>query len=316
MPKYIFFSFPSGIYAVSWIIPTFAPSLSTQFNPMKSILYSLLFVSLFLVDSSCSDLKDKVVIIDTEFGSMKVILYEETPLHKKNFLKLASDKSYDGTVWHRVIKGFMIQGGDVFKKNGGTESPQELIPAEINPKFAHVKGSLAAARTGDAQNPEKKSSSCQFYIIQGKDVTREELTVDPLDLRRGLTRLLQMPEHEALKNQFDSLQQAQDYQGWNQLSMSQVGLIESELGITVTKEIDQKIIDMYLESQGAPHLDGEYTVFGRVVEGLEVIDKIADLPTGPSDSPIDESSITMKVTEVSRKEITEKYGYKYPPTPK
>ena len=110
--------------------------------------------------------KDDLVIIHTPFGDMTVLLYEETPLHKANFLRLAKSGAYDSTIWHRVIEDFMIQGGDVTKKQGSTATDLDNVPAEIDRGFYHTKGALAAARTGDNVNPERKSSSCQFYIVQ------------------------------------------------------------------------------------------------------------------------------------------------------
>ncbi|GAI16427.1 unnamed protein product, partial [marine sediment metagenome] len=147
----------------------------------KSVILFILIIS--LVNSSCffSSLfkrnKETIVLINTGFGDIKVKLYKETPLHRENFIKLVSDKFYDSLLFHRVIKGFMIQGGDPDSKNApadailGNGGPGYTIPAEFNSKYFHKKGAIAAARRGDDVNPGKESSGSQFYIVQGKVFT-------------------------------------------------------------------------------------------------------------------------------------------------
>ena len=191
-----------------------------------------------------------LIEIETEFGTMIAELYDETPLHRDNFTKLAGEGFYDSLLFHRVIKGFMVQGGDPDSRNAGPDDrlgaggPGYQIDAEINPRFVHSKGAIAAARTGDAMNPEKRSSGSQFYIVHGNPVT-EEL------LRR-----------QEMRNNFNySPEQVKDY----------------------------------VENGGAPFLDGEYTVFGRVISGLEVIDKIANLPTSPGDRPREDVKMKVRV---------------------
>ena len=146
---------------------------------MKKIYLSLLSGLLLLILSSCGD-KEKMVVIHTPYGSMKALLYEETPLHKANFIKLVESGSYDSTIFHRVIEAFMIQGGDVNAKKGIQEKVAYTVPAEIVPQFFHKKGALAAARMGDDVNPKKESSGCQFYIVQGK-IFKEEIDGPVLD---------------------------------------------------------------------------------------------------------------------------------------
>ena len=196
------------------------------------------FLSLLLVSAAFAKVKpskkDKVVTITTPQGEIKLILFDETPQHKSNFLKLAEEGFYNGTTFHRIIENFMIQGGDPNSKN---ESPNDdgmgnngyMVPAEFNPELKHVKGALAAART---ENPEKKSSGCQFYIVQ---------------------------------NEF-----------------------------------------------GTPFLDGNYTVFGLGISGLEVVDAIAKQPKDFRDRPLADVKMTVKVEEMKKKKITELYGYQYP----
>lgn len=182
-----------------------------------------------------------VVLIKTDMGDIKVKLYNETPIHRDNFLKLASEGKYDGSIFHRVIPQFMIQGGGT---NGGSQSIGEEIPAEIKPQFIHKRGALAAARMGDNVNPEKKSSGSQFYIVQGRQFTAED--VKAIGQRAGF------PYTEAQ-------------------------------------------IQTYVKEGGAPHLDGGYTVFGEVIEGMDVVDKIAAVQRNQMDRPLQDIKMTMKV---------------------
>lgn len=182
--------------------------------------------------------KDEVVTISTNLGEIKLVLFDQTPAHKANFLKLAESGFYDGTTFHRVIQNFMIQGGDPNSKdadptNDGAGQPDAAtIPAEIRPELAHKFGAVAAARQGDYVNPTRASSASQFYIVQNHN--------------------------------------------------------------------------------GTKHLDGAYTVFGQVISGLDIVDKIATQPTGPRDRPTTDIKMTVKVDKLKKKKITEQYGYQYP----
>ncbi|MDR1006719.1 MAG: peptidylprolyl isomerase [Bacteroidales bacterium] len=196
--------------------------------------------------------KQTMVLISTEYGDMKAILYNETPLHRDNFIKLVKEGYYNGTLFHRIIKDFMIQGGDPDSKTAkpgqmlGNGGPDYTIPAEFRPNLIHQKGALSAARTGDNVNPQKASSGSQFYIVQGKVYTNEELNI--LEKR--------------MRKTFNSLQR-----------------------------------DTYTSIGGTPFLDYEYTVFGRVVEGLDVIDKIAEVETDRADRPNKDVKMTIKIIE-------------------
>jgi len=207
--------------------------------------------------------KDELVTIKTSEGTMRVILFDEAPKHKANFLKLANDKFYDGTIFHRVIEDFMIQGGDPESKNApadkivGKGDNGYKIPAEFSPKLFHQKGALAAARDN---NPAKESSGCQFYIVQGR--------------KWGKTDLAKQVARAARK---------------------------------ITDE--QKLA--YETVGGTPHLDGSYSVFGQVIDGLPVIDKIASLPRGERDRPEKDITMEVSVKKMKKKKISRKYGYKY-----
>lgn len=193
-----------------------------------------------------------MVLISTNYGDMKAILYNETPLHRDNFIKLVKEGYYDGTLFHRVIDGFMIQGGDPDSKTAkpkqmlGQGGPGYTIPAEFKQELIHKKGALAAARMGDNVNPQKASSGSQFYIAQGKRYTSEELN-----------------------------------------------MLQARMG----KQFNQTQKDAYVNEGGVPFLDYEYTVFGQVIEGLEVIDKIAKVQKDRYDRPIEDVKMTISIVE-------------------
>ncbi|MCL2040580.1 MAG: peptidylprolyl isomerase [Bacteroidales bacterium] len=178
---------------------------------------------------------------------MTGVLYNETPIHRDNFIKLVGEEFYDGLLFHRVISGFMIQGGDPASKGAAADAelgdggPGYTLKAEINPDFIHKKGALAAARTPDYVNPERESSGSQFYIVQGSPVTQETLD--------------------------NSAAQGKPY-------------TETQMAI-------------YKKLGGTPFLDRDYTVFGEIIDGFDVIDSIASVPKNPQDRPLD--NIVMKV---------------------
>ena len=222
-----------------------------------SFLIFFLLISLFTFAQGVEKQKkgsDRVyyVKIETSYGDMVVKLYNETPLHRDNFIKLVKEGTYDGLLFHRVINQFMIQGGD---PNSRTAKPGQMlgdgelgytIPAEFVPGLYHKKGALAAARQGDEVNPKKASSSCQFYIVQGTT--------------------------------------------WD---ANRLKMVEQRMGKSFTPEQ----AEVYGTVGGTPFLDGDYTVFGEVVEGMEVIDKIAAVQCGPMDRPVEDVKMKMSVVE-------------------
>lgn len=241
---------------------TFASAKIGKKHGMMTKKISLLFVFLsFLfcahsqkvVQQHKTGEKVYFVKIETSYGDIVVKLYNETPKHRDNFLKLVKEGTYDGLLFHRVINQFMIQGGDPNSRNakpGQMLGDGELgytIPAEFVPGLYHKRGALAAARQGDQVNPQKASSSCQFYIVQGNTWTADRLK-----------------------------------------------MVEDRYGKTFTPEQAK----VYATLGGTPFLDGDYTVFGEVVEGLEVVDKIAAVPCGPMDRPVED--VKMKMTVIER----------------
>ena len=241
-----------------------------------------------------------------------MLLYEETPLHKKNFIELVKEGKYDSTQWHRIMKGFMVQGGNVNEKEGTQESLEDRIPAEIISGFMHTKGALAAARQPDRVNPKKMSSSSQFYIVHGKIFSQLSLTIDQFALNQGLSEVMKDPNYDTIAQQFINLQRGNQIEEMNQLALKYVDLVESVQGISLREDISLDRLEAYSTLGGAPHLDNEYTIFGRVVTGLDVVDQIASVSVGRANRPIEDLFMTMEIEVISKKEITKKYGYIYP----
>lgn len=286
---------------------------------MKKSLTALAFIAVCLFHSCAQKTdgqKDFVVTIKTKYGDMIAVLYDETPKHKENFIKLAKEGYYDGMLFHRVIQDFMIQGGDPDSKTAakgqslGQGGPGYEIDAEFNPKFYHTKGALSAARTGDHMNPMKKSSGSQFYVVQGQVIPEEQLRYDQSKLNTGFSMMFQMPENKPLLDSLMAIRNSGDINAYNNMIISLVPRVEKATGVTIAMPEDR--IRDYSTLGGSPHLDGEYTVFGRVIKGLEVIDKIAAQPKDDQDRPMEDIKMTVKVDELSKAEITSKYGYQYP----
>lgn len=283
---------------------------------MKKILISILVAISFL---SCDKEKDNVVILNTDFGEIHMILYDETPKHKANFLKLAKEGYYDSTTFHRIIEGFMIQGGDENSKdddpnNDGNGGPGYTIPAEFNDQYFHKKGAIAAARMGDNVNPNKESSGSQFYIVQGR-VTPEtqlrgmEANVNMQKRNQLLSEYVQNPNNKA------DLEELKGYQQRN--SKDSINMLIERLRPLAEKDYtpfsySKNQVETYASIGGTPHLDGGYTVFGEVIRGIEVIDIIAKQPKEKADRPKKDIKMWMKVLEMKRSKIEEEYGYKYP----
>lgn len=208
----------------------------------------ILLAMVSMLTASCQSDKSTYALITTPFGDIKIRLYNSTPKHRDNFIKLANEKFYDYTLFHRVIKEFVVQGGDPDSKDAhvldvlGNGGPGYLLDPEIG--AIHVKGAIAAARLDDSQNPERKSSGSQFYIVQGNAVTEADLDQ------------------------------------W-----------EAQKGIKYTPEQRK----LYLEKGGLPFLDMDYTVFGEVVEGLDVIDRMSNVSTSRYDRPTEDLRMIVKI---------------------
>tara|TARA_B100001057_G_scaffold496890_1_gene599572 strand:+ start:2567 stop:3217 length:651 start_codon:yes stop_codon:yes gene_type:complete len=216
---------------------------------MKPILIAVFALTFSLLAHSQERVKVK---ISTKYGDMVAELYDETPIHRDNFIKLVKEGFYDGTLFHRVIPGFMIQGGDPVSKDDkpntriGNGGPGYTLPLEFNPQFFHKKGALAAARMGDAVNPKKESSGSQFYIVEGQ--VYDNNTIDLFSKRMGV-----------------------------------------ELSLAQKKA--------YTTVGGTPHLDANYTVFGELVEGLEIISKISNITRDKNNLPMDKVIMNISIVK-------------------
>lgn len=220
---------------------------------MKRMTMIAVFIMALSMSSGAQSLEHKpgkTITISTTMGDIRILLYDETPLHQKNMLKLIGAEFYDDQMFHRVIENFMIQGGDphsVGAQRGqrlGTGGPGYTIEAEFSESLYHKKGALAAAREGDSVNPDQRSSGSQFYIVKGRVYTKPQLN----------------------------------------------SMIKNER----CHPLNSEQIKIYTTLGGTPHLDGSYTVFGEVIEGLEIVDQITFEPTDSYDRPL--QNITYKVT--------------------
>lgn len=249
---------------------------------------------------------------------MVAILYDETPKHKENFIKLAKEHYYDSLLFHRVMKDFMIQGGDPNSKIVqpgqplGTGGPGYTIPSEFNKKYFHEKGALSAARLPDNQNPNKESSGSQFYIVQGQVWPESELVIDQYKLNNALGQLMQNPNYAYLQDTLGQLYYSGDMEAYKAKMIALAPTCEKELGISLKKEVSPERLQSYTTTGGSPHLDEEYTVFGKLISGMDVIDKIAAVQVDPRDRPLEDLPMIVTVEEMSKKKITKLYGYQYP----
>ncbi len=244
------------------------------------------------------------VRISTNYGDIVVRLYDETPEHRDNFLKLAREGYYDNTLFHRVIKDFMIQGGDPDSKGApagkhlGTGGPNYTIPAEfVYPQYFHKRGVLSAARQADQVNPERRSSGSQFYIVWGKTYSDAELKqlAAQLDGQRGQQIFNGLAAQH--RDSIQAMYQRGDQKGLmalqNRLAAETDKILKETQGFTFTPEQ----IEAYTKVGGTPFLDNQYTVFGEVVEGLDVVEKIQGVATGSADRPKEDVVMTMTVLE-------------------
>ena len=277
---------------------------------MKKLFFMLLTLSLFGL-SACKtgnkkkDMdKEATVKIETTLGIIRVKLYNETPRHRDNFIKLARDGQYEGTLFHRVIKDFMIQAGDPESKNApkgkrlGSGDVGYTLPAEfVYPKYFHKKGALSAARQGDNVNPEKKSSGCQFYIVTGQvyndsTLTQMEAQMNENRLNLAFDSLAQKHMKEIYK-----MRRANDEAGLYALQEKLIEeaqkVVEGEPPFRFTAE--QR--EAYTTVGGTPFLDWQYTVFGEVIEGLDVVDKIQQVETNSDDRPEEDVKIVKMTVE-------------------
>ncbi len=258
----------------------------------------LIFILIAVAWQSNAQANYPVIVIETNYGTMKAMLYDDTPVHSNHYLKLIKEGYFDGTLFHRVVEDFVIQGGAQDSRDapsgariGGGRTDMELMPEFRENRF-HKKGALAAPRRGDNENPQKKSDASQIYIVQGRVYTQGrldsmEMAVN-VPIKNEIIRTHYLPHKEKL----DELKAANDAGGFNALLDSLLNVVDSLYAIAPGKFfLPQELKEAYTTLGGIDRLDGSYTVFGEVTEGLEVIDKIAALPVDENSRPKTDAKI-------------------------
>lgn len=237
------------------------------------------------------------VKLQTTMGDIVVELYNETPKHHDNFVKLVNEGYYDGVLFHRVIKDFMVQTGDGKSRTAGPNDhlgdgdPGYTIPAEfVFPKYFHKRGALAAARTGDQVNPERASSGSQFYIVTGRRYGSTDLKQMEQGMANQMKQGIFMRLAGERRDSIELMQRNGDQAGLMRLQNELIGITESEYAKNPFRMTDAQI-EAYTTVGGTPHLDGQYTVFGEVVSGMDVVDKIQSVTTGANDRPVEDVKI-------------------------
>ena len=266
---------------------------------MKKIAYLLLTIS-FCGLTACKtgtkkggDMdKETLVKIETTAGDIKVKLYNETPKHRDNFIKLVKDGVYEGTLFHRVIKDFMIQAGDPDSKNApkgkmlGAGDVGYTVPAEfVYPKYFHKKGALSAARQGDNVNPKKESSGCQFYIVTGKVYNDSTLLGMESQMNENKINVIFNNLAQKHMKEIYKMRKANDMEGLMALQDTLEAQARAEVKKEPALKFTREQIQAYTTVGGAPHLDGSYTIFGEVVDGMDVVARIEAVKTNRTDRP-------------------------------
>lgn len=276
----------------------------------KSLMICLTFIALTACNAGCKKQSDHMendnrprVKMETTMGNITVALYNETPKHRDNFIKLVKEGVYDSTLFHRVIKQFMIQAGDPDSKTAsdtamlGEGDVGYTVPAEFVPKYFHKRGVLAAARMGDDVNPERASSGCQFYIVTGRKFTEPQL----LDMANNINEQREQAIFDSLAQQHMKeiylLRRSKDNAGLLKLQDELVAQAEELADKEKKYQFTPEQIQAYTTVGGAPHLDGAYTVFGEVVEGMDVVDMIGIAKTNRADRPINNIRILKATIE-------------------
>jgi cyclophilin family peptidyl-prolyl cis-trans isomerase len=267
------------------------------------LLAGMAFIMVLSCSSTPQSEKSRIVEISTSMGDIRIRLYNETPQHRDNFLKLAGEGYYDGLLFHRVIKNFMIQGGDPESRQAAPESrlggggPGYTVPAEIIEGFFHKKGALAAARTGDQINPERNSSGSQFYLVQGKVWRPGELDTMELQRNFALQQNIFRKHFDAAQEELNKFRLDKNEQGFNVRIAELREEADSLYRISPKFRFTDSQKTAYTTIGGYPSLDGNYTVYGEVIEGLDVIDRIAAVETGTADRPVTDVSMKVRIIE-------------------
>ena len=243
-----------------------------------------------------------LVELKTTMGDIEVLLYNDTPLHRDNFIKLVKDGFYDGLLFHRVIDSFMIQTGDPESKDApsgkmlGSGDPGYTIEAEIDyPKHYNKYGALAAARTGDQVNPERRSSGSQFYIVTGRTLTEQQFENMQMQMHQQALQDTFRKLVQQNREKIEELQKSGEEAALEEFRQQLIKETEETVGNQVLPE---NIKQDYITRGGAPHLDGAYTVFGEVVKGMDIVEKIQKVETDSHDRPLEDVKIiSAKIVE-------------------
>ena len=285
------------------------PKYKEKMNRMYLKLIILSLGLILTINQAFSQTFSKeTILIATSLGNIKVKLFNETPKHRDNFLKLVNEHFYDSLLFHRVIEGFMIQGGDPDSKLAepakllGDGDLKYTIPAEFVPTLCHKKGMLCAARNGDDVNPEKASSAAQFYIVQGKVRTEEDLISFEKRINKPIIakikeEILNKPENAILKEKIAVAKKEQNNDSLMVYFKTVNKLADDEYAKTPHYTFPAEHKTIYKTIGGTPHLDSQYTIFGEVIEGLDVIDKIAAVGKNKDDRPLVEVRMWVKVID-------------------
>ena len=272
------------------------------------IVLALLGIVAFTVPSKKNpdkkqNMENPIVTFETNYGVIKVKLYNETPLHRDNFIKLAEEHYFDSLLFHRVIENFMIQAGDPNSKGAapgvmlGTGGPGYTIPAEFNPNLIHKKGALAAARLGGPQNPKKESSGSQFYIVTGKKYNEQELVQMEKQMQMMNMQSIFQAKAAAHQKELMKMRMARDTAAVEALRQQLIAETEAEAAQNPAK-LTAEQREAYMTVGGTPHLDNQYTVFGEILEGMDVVAKIEGVDTDRNDRPKEDIKIiSAKVIE-------------------
>ena len=240
------------------------------------------------------------VKIETTLGDITVRLYDETPIHRDNFVKLVKEGYYDGTLFHRVIKDFMIQGGDPDSKGApagkmlGVGGPDYTLEAEIKGNLYHKRGALAAARQGDEVNPERRSSGSQFYIVWGQVYKENQLNQLGKQIRMQKVQDVFNALAKARREEIMQMRRERNRAGLQELQDQLIAEAENKVG---KQGLTDEQMQLYSTVGGTPHLDGQYTVFGEVEEGLNVVEQIQNTATGRADRPTNDIDMRMTIID-------------------
>ncbi|MDE5661224.1 MAG: peptidylprolyl isomerase [Muribaculaceae bacterium] len=285
-----------------YILPAILPALSLM-ACSRSVDAQTANNSNNTMTEQTADTTSVRVAVRTTAGNFTVLLYGDTPKHRDNFVKLVNEGYYDNTLFHRVIKDFMIQAGDPDSKTAqpgqalGAGGPGYKIDAEIvYPRHFHKRGALAAARQGDQVNPMKQSSGSQFYIVTGRKSSEAEMKQMAQHLKNNQMQAIFNRLALAHRDAIIEMQRKGDRAGLQALQDTLIKQTEAEAAAAPAPEITPEMKQAYTTVGGAPHLDGEYTVFGEVVEGMETIDRIEKAETDGRDRPSQDIRIlSMKI---------------------